>query len=696
LVNIWGTIRETTICEREEDMANLPKRSETHDQEARSLAKLSNVLPGGLFLLRNEGGADGGSDYGVDRVLELRQETQYLTNLRAQLQMKSVRDASRNQDGSFSYAVPIPSLNYLRNQPNSIYVVYLENEDRLVWEQVDVICQTAELPPNSIDLATTDQQTFSYRFNKPLDNHAFSEIHATVLHRGQVIRNVSEFLSVASSSEQSNAAVLLKNGKLSKIDEIIANLKAGGVSLVNSGGVSIVNEAIDNLPPTYIKGDPEISLICAYVKFQLGLCYDALSWLPKGQARERLSPNDKVLASFIELNLQFSCGTVSAEQYVDKIAIIEQENPESILGLQLKLERIRRSIPLKGVEGLKAALKEAETTLNALLVHSEASLPIKISAEITKWELEGWQLFYRVSEQAGITRMRFRLGFPLPYEERLEGAQQLFFRLKGWMDRYSDLRKRTEDNPVEYGRVVIIASTLMLRSIAERRIDASAIPEDISVINEVKSFASSIYEQLTGAGLHHLAHKARLLEAEALEGLGEQQQARDIAKAIHQTSQELGLLDIQQLVEQFLAGEGIFSSAGKIHTELSGSRDDSLRKTSEEAAKRMANIFVESLGLPETSRENVLKEFAWLKKDAESRYTFCRHICTLQNLNHGKIRETMYSIDPPRIIRCEKYGFCSDIPGTDRTSLLGLFFMNYCNKLSCKEPTCSDSCFCQK
>ncbi len=111
-------------------MENLPQSVETHDQERRSVIKFTQVVPIKLFILREESGLD----YGVDKILEVRKDDILVTNYRVYVQLKSVLIGERNEDNSYSYSVPISTLNYLMNQPNAIFVIYLENEDILLWD----------------------------------------------------------------------------------------------------------------------------------------------------------------------------------------------------------------------------------------------------------------------------------------------------------------------------------------------------------------------------------------------------------------------------------------------------------------------------------------------------------------------------------------------------------------------------------
>lgn len=104
---------------------NLPISAESRDQERLSVLKFELIVPADKFIVRGETGGD----YGVDRILELKTNAKFLTNYESSIQLKSVQESKRNQDGSFSYPVSIDTLNYLMNQPNSIFAIYLVDED---------------------------------------------------------------------------------------------------------------------------------------------------------------------------------------------------------------------------------------------------------------------------------------------------------------------------------------------------------------------------------------------------------------------------------------------------------------------------------------------------------------------------------------------------------------------------------------
>lgn len=168
---------------------NLPKRLVTYDQEEESIDRFRIIVPRDKFFVRNEGGRD----YGVDLILELRKEKNLLTNFRTHIQMKSVFNTKRNCDGSLSFPVPIKTLNYLMNQANSIFIVYIVNEDKFLWEwttNIFMFCRNS-----NINISDTDKKKVSYKFTSELSEDSFNNIYNKIMNHGEMERKLSEYLS---------------------------------------------------------------------------------------------------------------------------------------------------------------------------------------------------------------------------------------------------------------------------------------------------------------------------------------------------------------------------------------------------------------------------------------------------------------------------------------------------------------------
>lgn len=102
-------------------MSIYPACNGSHDQQHHSKKAFMNIVPDEIFIIRPESG----DDYGTDIILELRMASKYAVNYKVHVQLKDKINAKRNLDDSLSYQVPVKTINYLRNQPNSVFVIYL-------------------------------------------------------------------------------------------------------------------------------------------------------------------------------------------------------------------------------------------------------------------------------------------------------------------------------------------------------------------------------------------------------------------------------------------------------------------------------------------------------------------------------------------------------------------------------------------
>lgn len=185
--------------------APLPVRPRAHASGDRGVRKVCAVFSDPLFLPREELK----NDYGVDLELEaLTGAGRHPTNFRCHAQIKT-SNTERNRDGSFSYSVSKANLNYLRNSPNSFYVLYAERQDRLLYRLVESI-PTTERTTNSVRV----------RFFDELDRTAVLNLHRRIIQTSMSIRdmllspnrrrelNPSEFVY---STDEDGKVVLLHN-----------------------------------------------------------------------------------------------------------------------------------------------------------------------------------------------------------------------------------------------------------------------------------------------------------------------------------------------------------------------------------------------------------------------------------------------------------------------------------------------------
>jgi hypothetical protein len=419
---------------------NLPISAESHDQEKLSVLKFELIVPADKFIVRGETGGD----YGVDRILELKTNAKFLTNYRSSIQLKSVQESKRNQDGSFSYPVSIDTLNYLMNQPNSIFAIYLVDEDVFLWAWVSDIFNFAK--SKGIDIQDTDQQTISFRFTQQLDHESFDEIYSKIINSCEVLRKLTEITNSTTNSIEINSAILIKDGKVTNIGELSEQLKVGGVALVNAGNIGLINEIIDTKLPLDAKRDANLALVCAYAKYNAGAILDALALLPRGQDKLNLTESNKYLSEYLSLSINYSMNLINKQQYLDGLLAIENTNPNSLISLQIKLERQRRLLFSKRISESKDILSEIEATTRQLKESSGVNETTKLRTDIVTWEIEGYRINSLFLDRVFKYKIRDNAGFHSSLSERLNDATDLIQLKKNWHDKYSVLREKSSIN----------------------------------------------------------------------------------------------------------------------------------------------------------------------------------------------------------------------------------------------------------
>ncbi|MHB8840864.1 MAG: DUF4365 domain-containing protein [Candidatus Aquicultor sp.] len=153
----------------------LPQRPKEHVHSDLGVRKFYELFTDPWFIAREESR----SDYGVDIVIEaLTDGGKHPTNIRSHAQVKS-STKKPNADGSYSYSVPFSNLNYLLNNPNSLYVFYSVRDDKLLY------C-TAESAYNTYN----GTKNITIRFAEVLDQRAVKNIHSQIMATSLSIRDL--------------------------------------------------------------------------------------------------------------------------------------------------------------------------------------------------------------------------------------------------------------------------------------------------------------------------------------------------------------------------------------------------------------------------------------------------------------------------------------------------------------------------
>jgi hypothetical protein len=532
---------------------NLPQSSDSHDQERTSLLKFQLLVPQDQFIVRQESERD----YGVDLILELRIETTFLSNFRSHVQLKSVHSGKRKRDSTFSFKVPVKTLNYLMNQPNSLFVVYLENEDTFLWEWCRNIFHYLQ------STTQTPQGTISYRFQNTLNQEAFGKIHQHIISNSEMVRHLTELTSSLAESE-APPTILLQKDTAIELNELAHQLKQFGYSLISSGEIQLVNEVLDNFPTKY-RQDVDFALFVAYARFHHGNMLDALSWLPNKKARLELSEEAKVFCEHVEITLHFSIGLIDSAGYAQGLQQIEENHSESLIILQIKLERLKRSLLSAKPFQISEILGEMERVAQKLIHFPNIHRSLKFEANCALWEIEGHKQTHHFLELYQERMLAESLGASQLHNGLQEPLQHLLQANNLWFNQFMELRQRAlqDNNIIILGKLLQTFAYVTLFPLALLKQtggwqEQTPLPQLEFICQEIEK----TFQVLLNIGDYPLALRLRLLEAEALEGSGQSEKAVAIAHEIQDMADQVGFPEIEKNAREFIDGLRMFRGYG--------------------------------------------------------------------------------------------------------------------------------------
>lgn len=667
------SLLEDTSMDQRSD--NLPESPETHNQERRSKAMFDIIVPDHLFLVRNE---DGG-DYGVDKVIELKLQGTRMSNFRSQIQLKCT--SSRLRNSYLSFSVPIKTLNYLKNQPSSLFVIFLEHEKIFLWEWISEIVNFAV--SKRIEITTTDQKTIDFHFIKKLDDLSFKEIHNEIRIKGSITAQISDNLKL-SNPTTTNILINMQDQKVMNSEELVMYVKQYGYSLANEGRFSLLYEWISHVPLQF-KSDVEYSLAVAYIKYNNGEYYDALSWVPKGIKSLKLDETQKGLAEYLDISLKYLLNMCSSEVYNKLFNSFIEKYPHNQITLQHKLFRLREEL-INSDLTLKDKYKELTNSFQTLIkmikqMHSPESTLVKF-VDLIEWELNGYQILRELHFSRFNMEGRDTIGYPIPHQQRIHSAQILIQKITEWMLIFRSIFMSIEDE-VSRARANTIFAGVQLQFIAQTREYNDLTNDGDSILHSMKESLEHGTVVLEQCGYLHELFRAQMSLAECYMGLGLVEQATELVQQVMLNAQSIGVLEIVTYCKLFLDGYYIFNYTSIAQAESKSKRILSVLSDTE--IEKYARQMIELLEIPSERFPNVLTEYRWLQQDEIDRFQFCEHIGTRQDISVNKELQNKFLVNPDRIIICEKFEYQSLI-GQNREDLVRDLKSNFCMRCKFQKP----------
>ncbi len=663
---------------RDRFLENLPKSDENREIQTNSFDALNSFLPKNRLCLRDERI----EDYGVDASLEILNDGT-ATNFRAQIQLKGTRSLEPNEDGSYSLQVDTSNLNYLLNNPISIYILYIEPKDefRFVWARNE-FQRFEEKNPEWIK-----QETITLRFNEILDSEKLEEIIDQIIKQSSLNRELNETLVLA----QSNVLVEINPDTFEITDRkaILTLITNFGINLVNEGYGREVLEKI-NLLDSSDREKSSVLVVKVYAEYCSGhyrIAKDLISLLTiSGQD---LTEEDTLLVNWLEVTCDYRLGNINSKELIERLeAISKKDNAENFSAFRFNYihtlllgeeNLIRRNELLNQLrDELKKISSDGTSDENVLLFNYhilEAELGT-IIAEFTK-------------DMSNIS-IRRHLNVYRDISDLTKDVTQLIItnreRAFQWTKELYKIRDNTK-NPILKADICLVEVLYLIGTLSiiqahskKNGVTFNEIPDDIferSKINLEESI--KIYLSL---GLYERKLRAESYLAELMNLKGLAKEAEKMLSNVSNTSSKMSYAQVKANSE--MPFSKMFDKL--VDATNSIDFDEKWANSSDEEMEAFAQDLLENLRLPQDRFSNIKKDVIANREINKEKLYWCEHIELHQSLKHTESPDTYYAIDPDRFGHCLLYGYNSTLGNPNYEAVILAFKKTYCESCPNRKP----------
>jgi hypothetical protein len=223
---------------------DLPQRDNTHDTAQAAEDALSQAINAHTFFVVQRADRN---DYGTDVQIEARRG-KAMTNVRIHAQLKGT-GGSVNPDGSISVAVARKNLNYLLNQPSSLYVCYHLPSRRLLVRSAEDVFREYEHRGGD----WMQQDNITVRFSEAFDAQFQERMNARLVASNKEARDyrlqwvVTPPEQVPALLEHMSAPVIVPIEPL-QARELLSSLYAARQDIAISGAFAQFAAVLNNFP----------------------------------------------------------------------------------------------------------------------------------------------------------------------------------------------------------------------------------------------------------------------------------------------------------------------------------------------------------------------------------------------------------------------------------------------------------------
>lgn len=552
-----------------------------------------------------------------------------------------------------------------------MWILYLEEVDIFLWDWVSNIVRSAEFK-HGLALDDIKASTISFRFVRELNGSVFEEVYRTAYQEHQEIKKINMLLWQATST----IVAIGRNpetGEVETSNEAIVKIKTHGISLSNQGSFTPIQEWLQSVPTGYGSTDPDFQVIVGYSCFRSGdysRAWTMLRYIDVANVRADFQD----ICEFMVESLRFALGFGSLEDYHGKLQILEERNPQTTLGIILRLERLRRKLTQENwnIDNRGDAVTlVAEIEQLASATHAPGCDPVlKAMSEIITADAE-MQVHLRQLLASGL-RFKF-LGRSKDHSEQVEEARKAIQGFQKWVQRYESImndpnipKKYRAQATVSYVRALLIGNA-NLNAISGAPVGRT--PGNYHPLLNTLAEAHDVFVEL-GDGEQQLL--SDLVRAEIYDTIGDRINARQLAETVRIKAEHFGLKPIINQANKFLSGQTISEVRELVNNRPSA--DQILLKMSEEHRQHCVASFSETMDISVTEAEKALD---WLRADGEERTQYCQFIRTESVLLRTQIHF---------FYRCGRYNYGSRFPQREREPLLRQFKADYCLGCSWRTP----------
>ncbi|GAA0116973.1 DUF4365 domain-containing protein [Clostridium senegalense] len=287
----------------------LPEVAESHKQERRSIEAFRRELDKDKFIIQEQKEYD----YGVDIRIELVLDKRYASNYTACVQIKDklISKNIKKINGDYSYTVDLKTINYLSNDLNSLFFIYLEDENTFLWEWIDNI-------KSKIDASDSCESKSNYRFNKILDEKSKCEIYEKIKN---ISKNINELAKNANIIN--NPSIYKKIGEREiKILKSLDKQRKKAQEYIKKKDLKKALNIYKNI--LFVDKDKSLFVKCGYLEIKLEKYTSAIKSFK--EAIELDDKNDEALWGIIysyKCNKQYKKEKIFIEKNIQNIKFAE-------------------------------------------------------------------------------------------------------------------------------------------------------------------------------------------------------------------------------------------------------------------------------------------------------------------------------------------------------------------------------------